>query len=298
MVETASCTSGPLLDNVYQRRDAVASYARFADYAPKCFTATLAALGRRNLLASKRLRILDLGVGCGAFAIPLMRALRVAGLTAQLDGFDSSEAMLTKGCRNAADADEQAVAFGYHDLEQGLPPERASCYDLIVTTFVLHYLHRWKELVAQIPATLCSGGGWLVSEANGDLPLMEDEGKRSSACGTVLAEFWREFHRQRSVIAPFVAELKPSEMAPVLDEAARIFGSSQSYQVGWTKSVAWRDVCSWIAAGTTAALGAGLAPTERHSLATHMGKWLRDLGIAPEMKIRLRMGVRFVLFHN
>ncbi|MCS6885468.1 MAG: class I SAM-dependent methyltransferase [Acidobacteriota bacterium] len=100
-------------------------------------------------------KVLDLGCGCGHYAICLTKA------GAKVTALDISPAMLAIA-RSEAAKDGLEIDFREFDIRKKLPFDDAT-FDLVLSTTVLHYIEQLLPLFTEIARVMIKGGRLLLS---------------------------------------------------------------------------------------------------------------------------------------
>jgi SAM-dependent methyltransferase len=125
---------------------------------------------RMEAVAGPDARFLEIGVGTGRIALPLLRRGR------RVTGVDLSAAMMAEYRRKAAAAGLAAPPLALADATR-LPFRDASA-DVVVEVHVLHLVPAWEEALRELRRVLAPGGVILIGRGGGHA---EPESPRSLA---------------------------------------------------------------------------------------------------------------------
>jgi trans-aconitate 2-methyltransferase len=128
-----------------------ASYLQFADERTRPFLDLTA-----RVAAEQPRRVVDLGCGPGN----LTKLLAERWPQAQIEGVDSSQAMIRRARRHAT----QQLCFTVGDLRAWRPDK---CVDVIVSNAALQWVPGHRELLPRLVAALAPGG-WLAIQVPGN----------------------------------------------------------------------------------------------------------------------------------
>jgi SAM-dependent methyltransferase len=285
------------VENVYDRDRAAGAFDTAIKYDPKAleqiagFIRTFFSGSGRN-----RVRILDIGVGSGAFIIPIIEEFQQnGGLDFGLDCFDISEQMIKElmDRLSVSSVTEDKVHCFIRDANEGLGGVyRPRIFDIVVITFVLHYIDRWESLIDDVARCLAPGGMLVQAEIIGDLRNMD--GKFDIDSQPVFQGFWKEYFKARSKLAEWSPEISVSDLSKVYDYLKQKGCYEIVYDKSflWDSSAKWADFCDWIDAGLVSSLGSGLRASSRRMLSERMLTWLGDERVDPDDIVRLNWGFR------
>jgi ubiquinone/menaquinone biosynthesis C-methylase UbiE len=287
------------LINVYQNVEAVESYVENIRYHEKELRSVAdVTLGLMNLTGVGPLRVLDIGIGDGAFTVPILDYLvREKGIPAQLDCLDVSEYMINKLQARLSEPVSRGYPVRYEkkDAEEGLPYER-NAYDLVIITFVLHYINDYPKLIDHVLQCLKAGGLFLQAEVIGDMEFVDGNFKNEASPGATgnFKHFWEHYFSQRSQFSVWDPAISVTNMSQVFEYCRRrsFHSCCDSKEYLWPQKVTWAQLCNWIESGTVSSLGSDLRPDVRKSLSEEMMQWLSNHGIDPQESVEMRWGIR------
>ena len=283
--------------NVYLRRDAVESFVKSIRYDEAALKRIARRLEQHFVgRGDHTLRILDVGIGDGAFTVPMLAYLtESASIGYQLDCLDASEHMISALQTNlqAHGIPQPKVQAYKADANLGLRPSYpAAAYDLAVITFVLQYIERWEELLADLTECLRDGGLFIQAEIAGALRYVD--GYFDADGPPAFADFWRHYFDLRNTLSEWCPAISVSDLSVVYAHLAaqgHFRGLWQETYV-WPLNFAWRDLCSWIAAGPLSSLGSGLDDHQRLELASAMEGWLSTHNVSADEQVTLEWGFK------
>ncbi len=286
------------LENVYLQQNAAESFMDFASYDKRLFQNALDCLNKAGLDRNKPYSILDLGTGGGDFVIPLARKMLDSRVDTTIFGIDSSEAMIALAQDKAKGYKMQGrVWWGLHDLNTGLADFPQNRWDIVLSIFSLHYVKAWNRLLHEIHSLLPLNGYFIMSEATGDIPLLEAEwDKVEKDIDPYLVQFWKKYHEMRQNICPFNPELKTSRMNKAITRNKELYANYHSTELHWYRNVSYASILSWLKIGVIAAFGSGLEKNDCIELASGMRQFLKKKNRAESSQTSIRYGVKLHLF--
>lgn len=101
----------------------------------------------------KGLKVLDMGCGPGVYSRELIEKGAI------VTGVDSSEKMIELTKTNAP----KAINIYVQDLNEGLPNEKSSVYDIVLSPLVIHYIQDLKQLFSEVNRVLKPNGVFVFS---------------------------------------------------------------------------------------------------------------------------------------
>jgi methyltransferase family protein len=257
-------------------------------------------------LSAPQVRVLDVGVGTGAFILPFLERLRERSLDCELDCLDISNLMLKRFQEhlNGSPLPNGAVRQTKADADKGLPQcfrlDGAAAsgsdprYDLVVITFVLHYLDNWRELIDRVYESLDFYGLFLQAEVIGDMRCVD--GRPCPTAPREFQDFWSAYFEKRAERkqgVPWNPRIRVSDISAALDYCGR-FEKWREEEYQWKQEVTWGRLCEWIEAAPVSSLSSDLDPEDRKFLADDMRNWLHDRDLEKEQPLTLNWGFRLV----
>lgn len=288
---------GMRADNIYLDSGSVSSFLRYIRYSPQALR-EVARITQDYFIATGKvfIRILDIGVGDGAFTIPILEYfLNEKRLDFRASCFDISEYMIQALYNRLSDNEQlrARVSCIRKDAEHGLlDTYTPNSYELVVITFVLHYITNWQRLLDDVHQCLTEGGLFVQGEIIGDLRNID--GKFDTASPPIFEEFWREYFNQRKKYAEWNPTISVSDLSLVFHYCLKELGFNvyQTKEFTWGLCITWKDLCSWIADAPVSSLGIGLDNSAREDLAAYMRRWLAQQSVDLNTSIELKWGFR------
>ena len=244
------------------------------------------------------IKILDIGIGSGALTIPILEYLESKkNLSYHLDCFDISESMLSHLEKNLSiyPSIKQKVNYIKKDAEEGLLNYYdKSAYDLIIITFVLHYIKKWKRLLRDVFKCLKNGGIFLQAEIIGDLRNVD--GKFDTDSPKIFEQFWKKYFSERSKYSNWEPLISVSDLSVVLKYCLEKFQFKvfKEKKFLWKTNIIWEDLLDWIKCAPVSSLGSNLSDSERAELSIKMYNWLKENKVDPNSSINLKWGFKVI----
>lgn len=288
------------MENIYLNKDSVESFSKNIKYDRN----SLIQVGRITYeyfrqIEKNSLSILDIGIGSGDFTLPLIDGLLSAGLLDfYLDCFDISLYMLQhleENLNKRPDLRKKVKYFKY-DAERGLLSIfKPNSYDLIIITFVLHYIKNWEKLLEDVHECCKQNGLFIQSEIIGDLRNVD--GKFDADSPEIFREFWEAYFLFRQEFYPWAPDICVSDISRVIDYLTK----KQWFHVykvcefnNWKFNLKWGDLCQWIISAPVSSLGVGLTQKQRYELSSKMQNWLKQRKIDLNLDIEITWGIRVI----
>jgi 2-polyprenyl-3-methyl-5-hydroxy-6-metoxy-1,4-benzoquinol methylase len=283
------------VNNVYLREDAASSFSRSIRYDEAALSQIADQLEEYWLSRGvQRVNLLDVGIGDGAFTVPILSRLEARGrLDYSLDCFDISPHMLKRLGEHLAQRGVPSgkVSAEQRDAEEGLRGRYLrGHYHVAVITFMLHYVRRWKEILEDVAYCLKDGGLLVQAEIAGDMRCVD--GYFDAQADAAFMDFWRRYFALRNRLSEWRPEISVSDLSAVYDylQKAGGFTACRRETFLWDLTVTWADLCGWIAAGPLSSLGSGLNDPQRRDLSLRMQEWLLEHGFTQSDTMNLRWG--------
>lgn len=285
------------LENIYLRRESVESFIKTIKYDPLALTNIAQCSSDYFLSQGKRsIKILDIGIGTGAFTIPIVEHFeREQKLDYSLMCFDISGHMIQRfdDTLSRANVSQSKIRFFSHDAEDGLVNTfDLKSFDLIITTFTLHYIDNWEGLLDDVADCLKEDGLLVQAEVAGDLRSVD--GNFDNDSPTLFQEFWKRYFAERTKYSEWSPEICISNLTSAYDYLRQKndfkLYKEQSYL--WEQSIRWSELCEWIVQAPLPSLGSGIGFVTRRYLAKVMEGWLQSNGISERRGIPLEWGLK------
>jgi SAM-dependent methyltransferase len=238
----------------------------------------------------KAINILDIGIGTGSLSIKITERLSRDGNNVLLHGFDISEHMIHLCKQRAEDCRlKDSVVLAIHDASDitEIPDFiNKTKYDVIIITFVLHYLDgkpgnlegldfEWKEIIAHYSGKLRDKGLLIQAEVIGDMAAVDGltpvEDKLSNR---EFARVWKNYFdlRKGMVEKEWKPNIRPSSYYNVFKWINKDNSKLGLWQyAGFTckheQIVSATFIVDWIKTGQFSSLSVGLNSDQRQSLA-------------------------------
>lgn len=284
------------INNVYLESSSVESFTKNIHYDLKA----LRKIAQITLEYFKEkhadfIKILDIGIGAGDFTIPIIEYFEKKKIVYHLDCFDISDHMLMKlkDRLNRNPIVNEKVDYIRKDAEEGLlNTYRPQSYDLIIITFVLHYVKNWQRLIQDVNVCLKNGGLFIQAEIIGDMRNVD--GKFDTETPTIFENFWKEYFIQREKYARWEPLISVSDLSLVFNYCLgkQQFKIYKRKNFAWEMVVKWEDLCNWIESAPVSSLGSNLDISARRELSIHMRNWLAGKGINLSNNIKIKWGFR------
>lgn len=260
------------------------------------------------------INILDIGIGTGSLTLRVGNELiDKHNRNVRIHGIDISECMIDRAKEKLSMLCElnDNVTIFQHDARMVLPLEfRDKTYDVIIITFVLHYLDEssdhfmsWKDVLKTTNSLLKESGILIQAEVIGDMgavdglfPDISDDQQAS----VKFVEFWKHYFQERNKLYSWSPELRPSSYLPVYswlacDQNKQKFSLLPLFGFVTTekKEFNWSDILDWIRFGVFTSLSVGLTGEQRESLSKKQQFYLQQKHIEVDELVALNRSVRF-----
>jgi SAM-dependent methyltransferase len=244
------------------------------------------------------INILDIGIGSGAFTVPILEYLECQNnINYHLECFDISDKMLLhlEEALSYKPFIKKKVHLDKMDANEGLRNYYNKwTYDLIIITFVLHYIKNWKSLTKDVFCCLKKGGLFLQAEIIGDLRNVD--GKFDVNSPKLFEKFWKEYFKKRRIYSSWEPYISVTDLSLVMKYCLRQlkFKILKEKYFYWKTTIMWKDLIDWIKCAPVSSLGSNLSELERFQLSTEMNNWLIQNKIKEENFINIRWGFKII----
>lgn len=228
-----------------------------------------------------KLIFLDIGVGKGDFSLPFLEYLEQKGnIEWEFYAFDISEKMINHLRENINNskllkAKQHRIHLWIDDANNPIKLAENSI-DVIILTFVLHYISNWRELIFNIKKLLKSGGILIQATSKGYFNCLGGIFKELLDTPGIHVDLWKKFFEIKKQVAniswnPKVDFTNLHEVNEFLNNIGFELKDSRNFL--WYKDIDIATAIKWMKLSPLSSIGAGLSLAQREQIVNFVKEW-------------------------